>query len=415
MGYPKEILIVRHAENAADATKVNLSTKGYERAAALAYRLPDTFGKIDHIFAAGVGHESPKKYAVETVTPLATLLRKKIHSEFLAYQVQGMITHILGNHTYTDSVIAIAWQQIDLAVIATTFGAKNVPTTPWPDDCYDLVWKLTYNGDQTYTLTQTPQLLLYGDTENIIVDPEKKSFCEELQSIDPRVFFAGIQPSPAGNFANQTMTSIFQIPKANVPEGMSEQFIFVGAGFLLSEQAIIDNQIAAVLNVADEENDAKDLEIPFSDPQVDKRSALPFELASDQKYYLNQLSKVGLMDSNENEMMTLVAAIQEADQLLNFPSPTQQKESGAENFYAQGNLVIHCQDGGSRSVTIAALYLYYKFYINTDIPFEAIYKSIIALRWNFSVNNHPTRGICENAYQVLNTFEALFPEPIRKN
>ncbi len=414
MGYPKEILILRHAEKPADTSNENLSTKGYERAAALAYYLTETFGTIDHIFAAGVGLKSPSKRPLETITPLATLIDKKIHDAFLKYQYQEMAAHILGDDNYTDARVAISWQHTDIEAIANAFGTKNVPTSPWPEDCFDLVWKLTYNGDKTYTLTQIPQLLMYGDTDQTIVDPVKKSFCQELQTIDPRDLFGSQIPRPAGNFPNQAMTCIFQVPKANVPEGLAEQFIFVGASFLLSEQAIINNQIAAILNVAYDVNDPKDLQIPFSDPTVDKRASLPFEKATNENYYLNQLSKVGLVDGNENKIDTLVAAVLEAEQLLQFPSTTQQKADGMTNFYAQGNLVIHCHDGGSRSVTITALYLYYKYYVNTDIPFVTIYKSIIALRWNHSVNNHPTQGICENAYQVLNTYAALFPEPIRK-
>ncbi|WP_420573257.1 hypothetical protein [Kordia sp.] len=414
MGYPKEIFIIRHAEKPADITNENLSTKGYERAAALAYYLPDAFGTIDHIFAAGVGTKSPSERPRETVTPLAERLGKKLHDSFLKYQYQEMITHIFEDDSYTDSKIVIAWQHTDIEAIAKAFGATDVPTSKWPEDCFDLVWKLSYNGNQTYSLAQIPQLLMYEDSDNIIPDPVTKTFCEELQTIDPRVLFSSNMPTPAGNFPNIAMTCIFQVPKANVPAGLTEQFIFVGAGFLLSEQTIIDNQIAGILNVASEENDAADLQIPFSDPQVDKRAALPFELASKEKYYLNQLDKVGLTDSNENDMMTLVAAVLEAEQLLNSPTPTQQKIDGMVNFYAQGNLVIHCHDGGSRSVTVTALYLYYKYYVHTNVPFLDIYKSIIALRWNHSSNNHPTQGICENAYQVLNTFEALFPEPVRK-
>ena len=415
MGYPTEILIIRHAEKPADITNENLSTKGYERAAALAYYLPATFGTIDHIFAAGVGHKSHSERPRETVTPLAERLGKKLHDSYLNYEYKEMITHIFNDDTYTDSKIVVAWQHTDIEDISNAFGAQDVPASKWPGDCFDLVWKLTYNGNKTYSLEQIPQLLMYGDSDDIIANPVTKTFCQELQEIDPRVLFSGNIPVPAGNFPNQAMTCIFQVPKANLPEGMTQQYIFVGASFLLNETAIINIQIASVLNVAQEENDAKDLQIPFSDPQVDKRAALPFETTSNESYYLNQLSKVGLMDNNENDIMTLVAAVLEAEQLLNFPSPTQQKAAGMENFFAQGNLVIHCNDGGSRSVTVIALYLYYKYYVNTNVSFVEIYKSIICLRWNHSVNNHPTQGICENAYKVLNTFEALFPEPIRKN
>lgn len=414
MGHPKEILILRHAEKPADITNENLSTKGYERAAALAYYLPNAFGTIDYIFAAGVGHKSHSKRPMETITPLAERLDKKVHHKYLKYEYPEMITHIFGDDKYTDKTIAIAWQHTDIEDIATKFGAQEVPTSKWPGDCFDLVWKLTLNTNKSYTLEQIPQLLMYGDSDDIIVDPVTKTFCQELQTIDPRVLFGSRSITPAGNFPNQAMTCIFQVPKASVPEGLTEQFIFVGAGFLLNEQAIINNQIAAVLNVAYDENDAEDLQIPFSDPTIDKRASLPFELASNEKYYLNQLAKVGLVDGNENDMMTLVAAVLEAEQLLNFPTTIQQKADGIVNFYAQGNLVIHCHDGGSRSVTIAALYLYYKYYVTTDVPFVEVYKSIICLRWNHSINNHPTQGICENAYEVLNTFEALFPEPIRK-
>ena len=414
MGYPKEILILRHAEKPVDTSNENLSVKGYERAAALAYYMPDAFGTIDHIFAAGVGHKSNSERPRETITPLAERLNKKVHDTYLKYQYTEMIHHIFGDDKYTDTTIAIAWQHTDIEAIATAFGAEKVPTSKWPGDCFDLVWKLTYNGNKGYTLDQIPQLLMHGDCDDIIVDPVKVSFCEELQTINPQEL-CGLQPwIPAGNFPNQAMTCVFQIPQARVPKGMTEQYIFVGAGFLLSETAIINNQIAGVLNVAYEENDAEDLQIPFSDPLIDRRAALPFDLASNEKYYLNQLTKVGLVDGSENEIKTLIAAVYEADQLLNFPSPETQKADGMDNFYAQGNLVIHCHDGGSRSVTIAALYLFYKFFATTDVGFQDVYRSIICLRWNYTVNNHPTEGICKNAYELLNKYEALFPEPVLK-
>lgn len=55
---PKQILIIRHGEKPGDPGMdskddgPDLSTKGYERAAALAFELPAAFGEIDYLFAA---------------------------------------------------------------------------------------------------------------------------------------------------------------------------------------------------------------------------------------------------------------------------------------------------------------------------------------------------------------------------
>lgn len=55
---PAQILIIRHGEKPGNPGVDNkddgpdLSTKGYERAAALAFELPAAFGEIDYLFAA---------------------------------------------------------------------------------------------------------------------------------------------------------------------------------------------------------------------------------------------------------------------------------------------------------------------------------------------------------------------------
>jgi len=230
MGYPKEILILRHAEKPADVSNENLSVKGYERAAALAYYMPNAFGSIDHIFAAGVGHKSHSERPRETITPLAERLGIKVHHKYLKYEYQEMVNHIFDDDKYTNTTIAIAWQHTDIEAIATAFGAEKVPTSKWAGKCFDLVWKLTYDGNKGYTLAQIPQLLMYGDSDDIIIDPVKPSFCVTLQTIDVQEL-CGLQPwIPAGNFPNQAMTCIFQIPQASLPKGMTEQYVFVGAG-----------------------------------------------------------------------------------------------------------------------------------------------------------------------------------------
>lgn len=169
MGFPKQILILRHAEKPQDKHNENLSTKGYERAAALAYYLPDTFAKVDHIFAAGIGHHSPSHRPVETITPLADRLGLKIHQKYLKDDHVAMVNHILDDDKYTDTIIVICWEHTDIESISSAFGATNVPSTPWPGTIFDLVWQLSLVPSQnTYNIEQIPQLLLYGDTKTKI-------------------------------------------------------------------------------------------------------------------------------------------------------------------------------------------------------------------------------------------------------
>jgi hypothetical protein len=205
------------------------------------------------------------------------------------------------------------------------------------------------------------------------------------------------------------MTPIFQIPEKHVPIGLKEQYIFVGGvgSHGITQADISPNTIAGVLNVAYDVNDAADLQ----GNQIYKHGVECFP---------SLLSKVALVDGNENKMMTLVAAIYMADQLLNFPSLAEQTNETPTNpgdpmvnFYQQGNLLIHCHDGGSRSVTITALYIYYKFFVG-KYTFQEVYQQVICARYLEATNHVPTQGICENAYKVLNTFEALFPEPVVK-
>ena len=169
MGKPTTILILRHAEKPQDSNDESLSTKGYERAAALAYYMPNAFGHIDHIFAAGIGKHSHSHRPVETITPLADILGKKIHQKYLKDKDKDMVEHILSKpEKYTNSKIVVCWEHKKIADIAKAFGATNLPSTPWPESCFDLVWKLTLQNDGSYHLDQIAQLLLYGDSENYV-------------------------------------------------------------------------------------------------------------------------------------------------------------------------------------------------------------------------------------------------------
>ncbi|QHI34896.1 hypothetical protein IMCC3317_02410 [Kordia antarctica] len=251
-----------------------------------------------------------------------------------------------------------------------------------------------------------------------------QTFCEELYNIkqqdspDLPGFCSVKQPwiRPTNLQESNIMTPIFQIPNASVPKGLEVQYIYVGIGYGLEQNLISPNTIAGVLNVAYDVNDPADLQNAYdpTDPEIIKI----FDEELGIWYFPSLLSKVALVDGNENEMMTLVSAIYMADQLLNFPSLTEQTQETTKNpgdpmtnFYQQGNLFIHCHDGGSRSVTITALYIYYKFFVG-QYTFQEVYQEVICARYLEATNHVPTQGICENAYEVLSRYKELFPKPV---
>jgi hypothetical protein len=47
--------------------------------------------------------------------------------------------------------------------MATALGARDVPAK-WPDERFDLIWRLDYSGATAPKFRIVPQLLLYGDT-----------------------------------------------------------------------------------------------------------------------------------------------------------------------------------------------------------------------------------------------------------
>ena len=166
--FPSTIYILRHAEKPSNESDEKLSTKGRERAAALAYYFPSIAPDIGYIFAAGFGHHSPSHRPVETVAPLAQRLNKDVNEEYLKDDYCDLVKYILGDSKYTNEVIVVCWEHTFIEDICNDFGATNVPEEKWPDCRFDLVWRLDYQANQTYQLTQIPQLLMYGDQDTII-------------------------------------------------------------------------------------------------------------------------------------------------------------------------------------------------------------------------------------------------------
>ncbi|MCG8404854.1 MAG: hypothetical protein MI923_06620 [Phycisphaerales bacterium] len=166
--YPSKIYILRHAEKPEGASE-RLSTKGYERAAALAYYLPSIESEIHSIFAAGIGTHSPSHRPKETVKPLARRLCKCIDDSFLKDRSSELVAHILKEKKYEGRALVICWEHTFIDKIAKDFNACGIPSEKWPASRFDLVWKLTYmDQDPPYKLEQIPQCLMYNDSDTCI-------------------------------------------------------------------------------------------------------------------------------------------------------------------------------------------------------------------------------------------------------
>jgi hypothetical protein len=168
---PKQVLIIRHGEKPGDPSTdsdtdgVDLSTRGFERAGALAAYIPATFGKPDFLFATQASKHSNRP--VETITPLAQALGLKIDAKHADNDFQKVADDILGNVKYLGKLILICWHHGKIPDLTSALGGIP-PQSPWPGTVFDRVWQITYSG-YSEPLNNIPvkniaQKLLFGDT-----------------------------------------------------------------------------------------------------------------------------------------------------------------------------------------------------------------------------------------------------------
>ena len=163
---PKQVFIIRHGEKPGDpavdnvADGPNLSTKGYERAAALAVYVPATFPKPDFLLAASQSKNSNRP--VETITPLAQALGLEINSKHADADYATVAGDILTHPKYAGKEVFVCWHHGNIPKLAKALGVSN-PVNPWPGNVFDRVWKVDYSKGQP-AFENLPQMLLYGDS-----------------------------------------------------------------------------------------------------------------------------------------------------------------------------------------------------------------------------------------------------------
>jgi hypothetical protein len=168
---PAQVVIIGHSETDANG---NLSQTGQERSAALSIYLTETpqlinFGLPISIFAARPMYNQPpfptdeiSFREIDTVRPLAGLLKMPIHSGYAAWEEERVADFILNECFYDGEYVVIAWPQEHVADLAFAFGVTPFPSQ-YPSDEYDLTWLITFDPEASLQILH--QRLLQGDPD----------------------------------------------------------------------------------------------------------------------------------------------------------------------------------------------------------------------------------------------------------
>ena len=165
-----KVLIIRHGEKPGDPATdsagdgPDLSTKGFERAAALSIYVPATFGSPDFLFATAKSKKSNRP--VETITPLAKVLGISINSKHADADFKKVADDIRTNTKYAGKLVLICWHHGKIPKLTVALGG-NPPVDPWPGTVFDRVWSLDLPvpaGATAIQVQNIPQKLLFGDS-----------------------------------------------------------------------------------------------------------------------------------------------------------------------------------------------------------------------------------------------------------
>lgn len=64
--------------------------------------------------------------------------------------------------SYDGKVVLICWRHGQIPALASALKARDAPSK-WPDERFDLIWRLDYGAAGAPKFHILPQLLLYGD------------------------------------------------------------------------------------------------------------------------------------------------------------------------------------------------------------------------------------------------------------
>jgi len=117
------------------------------------------------IFATEPSTGRESKRPLRTVTPLAKFLNLNIDSTIAEGSEDALVKAAIA----ANGVVLIAWHHEKIPAIANLILQNQSAPQKWPGDRFDVVWIFTRAAANTpWTFSQTPQLLLSGDSPNVI-------------------------------------------------------------------------------------------------------------------------------------------------------------------------------------------------------------------------------------------------------
>jgi hypothetical protein len=171
-GYPAlkdaVILIIRHAEKTASGDQ--LSPEGFKRADAYVnyfknYQVDGKPLKLDYLYAAADSKNS--KRVRLTVEPLSKATGLKLDNRIANKKFQDMVDEL--HATSHGHEILICWHHGQIANLVRALGADPdtlLPKGKWPDDVFDWVLELHYDGNGRLIPAETKRInenLMPGD------------------------------------------------------------------------------------------------------------------------------------------------------------------------------------------------------------------------------------------------------------
>jgi len=176
-----KIMLIRHAEKPDDkdggvdqkgnADKHDLIVRGWQRAGALVQFFanpPDPNSPIKRpatIFATEPTSGSESNRPLHTVTPLKQWLNISIDSTIAEGSEQDLVDKAIAGN----GVVLIAWHHEKIPAIANLILQNQSAPQKWPGDRFDVVWIFNRAAaSDPWTFSQAPQLLLSGDSPDVI-------------------------------------------------------------------------------------------------------------------------------------------------------------------------------------------------------------------------------------------------------